>query len=114
MIWLKIWACHDSHSLFFGYLITLMWILFGRHGLFLTDLCIHSMVILPLSGYVVSWVECFFVWQLTQLQKENEELRQQGRELRPEGNTHGMLQSEAEHLREVLALSLWSLEMTVS
>lgn len=28
----------------FGYLITLMWILFGRHGLFLTNLCIHSMV----------------------------------------------------------------------
>jgi cell shape-determining protein MreC len=72
------------------------------------------MVILPLSEYVVSSVECFFVWQLTQLQKQNEELRQQGRELRPEGNTHGMLQSEAEHLREVLALALWSLEMTVS
>ncbi len=91
-----------------------MWILFGRHGPFLTDLCIHSMVILPLSEYVVRLVECFFVWQLRQLQKQNEELRQQGSELRSEGNMHGMLQSEAEHLREVLALSLWSLEMTVS
>jgi hypothetical protein len=45
MIWSKIWACHDSHSLFFGYPITLMWILFGRHALFLTDLCMQSMVI---------------------------------------------------------------------
>lgn len=74
------------------------------------------MVILPLSEYVVRWVECFFVWQLRQLrqlQKQNEELRQQGSELRSEGNTQGMLQSEAEHLREVLALSLWSLEMSV-
>jgi SMC interacting uncharacterized protein involved in chromosome segregation len=52
--------------------------------------------------------------ELKQLQKKNEELRQQGSGLRSEGNTHGMLQSEAEHLREVLALSLWSLEMTVS
>ncbi|CAK9234334.1 unnamed protein product [Sphagnum troendelagicum] len=51
---------------------------------------------------------------LRQLQKKNEELRQQGSELRSEGNTHGMLHSEAEHLQEVLALSLWSLEMTVS
>ncbi|CAK9881520.1 unnamed protein product, partial [Sphagnum jensenii] len=51
---------------------------------------------------------------LRQLQKKNEELRQQGSELRSEGNTQGMLQSEAEHLQEVLALSLWSLEMTVS
>ncbi|KAH9554855.1 hypothetical protein CY35_08G084800 [Sphagnum magellanicum] len=39
--------------------------------------------------------------ELTQLQKQNEELRQQGSELRSEGNTQGMLQSEAEHLREV-------------
>jgi hypothetical protein len=89
MIWLKIWACHDSHSLFFGYLITLMWILFGRHGPFLTDLCIHSMVILPLSEYVVRLVECFFVWQLRQLQKQNEELRQQESELNQKGTHMG-------------------------